>query len=465
MPKISQLPIATVVNGVDLTVIVQGGVTKQVTETLVQTFISGNILIAESQVINLVSDLAARLLISNNLSELTPTAATARTNLGLSAAATITLPVSVANGGTGLSATVANQLLYSSSTSVIGGLATANNGVLITSAGGVPSISSTLPAAVQGNITTLGTQAQALNMGGFAINNVTNPVNAQDAATKNYVDSVATGGGAPVYAATTANLTATQAGAGVGATLTNSGTQLAFAIDGVSPPLLSRILVKNQSASANNGVYILTVVGTGATNWVLTRATDYDTPSDINNTGIIPVENGTANANLGFINTTLMVAVDTTAITFVQFGSTGKTPCAVSVTTPGVSNITGDGTLYTANYATIIENLGSNFTSGTTFTAPTTGRYLATFIMELGNLSSSYVDCQTYLENTTQSTFYTLFRMTPANINSSGTIRVSGATILNLNAGDVVQQFITVTGSTKTINWGSASRLTITQFL
>src|ERR1700678_1338774 len=53
--------------------------------------------------------------------------------------------------------TTTNQILYSSSTNTISGLATANNGVLITSSGGVPSISSTLPTAVQTNITELGT--------------------------------------------------------------------------------------------------------------------------------------------------------------------------------------------------------------------------------------------------------------------------------------------------------------------
>lgn len=57
------------------------------------------------------------------------------------------------------STTTVNQLLYSSSGNVIAGLATGNNGVLITSAGGVPSISSTLPSAVQGNITSVGTIA------------------------------------------------------------------------------------------------------------------------------------------------------------------------------------------------------------------------------------------------------------------------------------------------------------------
>ena len=53
--------------------------------------------------------------------------------------------------------TTINQILYSSSANVIAGLATGNNGALITSAGGVPSISSTLPSAVQANITTTGT--------------------------------------------------------------------------------------------------------------------------------------------------------------------------------------------------------------------------------------------------------------------------------------------------------------------
>src|SRR3990167_863414 len=53
--------------------------------------------------------------------------------------------------------TTVNQVLYSSSTNVIAGLLTANDGVLITSGAGVPSISSTLPSTVQGNITTVGT--------------------------------------------------------------------------------------------------------------------------------------------------------------------------------------------------------------------------------------------------------------------------------------------------------------------
>ena len=53
--------------------------------------------------------------------------------------------------------TTNNQLLYSSATNTIAGLASANDGILITSGAGVPSIASTLPSPVQGHITTLGT--------------------------------------------------------------------------------------------------------------------------------------------------------------------------------------------------------------------------------------------------------------------------------------------------------------------
>jgi len=58
--------------------------------------------------------------------------------------------------------TTANQLLYSSATNTIAGLATGNDGALITSAAGVPSISSTLPSVVQGNITSTGTIASGV---------------------------------------------------------------------------------------------------------------------------------------------------------------------------------------------------------------------------------------------------------------------------------------------------------------
>lgn len=89
----------------------------------------------------------------------------------------------VTSGGTGLASTTANQLLYSSATSTIAGLATANNGILVTSSGGVPSISNTVGAGLtmpsitfnttSGIIgTTTNNNAAAGSVGEFMTNNL-----------------------------------------------------------------------------------------------------------------------------------------------------------------------------------------------------------------------------------------------------------------------------------------------------
>lgn len=68
---------------------------------------------------------------------------------------------------------------------------------------------------------------------------------------------------------------------GVGATLTNNGVQTALIIDGYTCVVGDRILIANQTTDFQNGIYTVTNIGSLTTNWVLTRATDYDTPSEI----------------------------------------------------------------------------------------------------------------------------------------------------------------------------------------
>jgi hypothetical protein len=95
-----------------------------------------------------------------------------------------TSPLHVVQGGTGLASTTINQILYSSAANTIAGITTANNGVLITSAGGVPSINSSLPTAVQQNITNLGTISVGVwngtiitgTFGGTGVNNGANTI-------------------------------------------------------------------------------------------------------------------------------------------------------------------------------------------------------------------------------------------------------------------------------------------------
>jgi len=106
---------------------------------------------------------------------------------------------------------------------------------------------------------------------------------------------------------------------GVGATLTAGVTNTALVVDGYTPALLDRILVKNQASAFQNGVYYVSQLAALGLAWILTRALDYDQPSDINNTGAIPVVNGTANASTQWVLTSAVTTIGTDSLTYTQF--------------------------------------------------------------------------------------------------------------------------------------------------
>jgi hypothetical protein len=199
-----------------------------------------------------------------------------------------------------------------------------------------------------------GTMSGAIAMGTSKITGLGTPTDAADAATKQYVDDVAQGLNihAASWAATTANLNATYSNgtSGVGATLTNAGTQAAFQTDGVTPSLNDRILVKNQTTTSQNGIYTLTTLGSGSTNWVLTRATDFDNAVEIAGGDFTFVDNGTTLANTGWVQVDEVTTVGTDPIVWQQFSGAGT---------------------YTASNGVLLT--GTNFTF-----APETGKGLQT---------------------------------------------------------------------------------------
>lgn len=170
------------------------------------------------------------------------------------------------------------------------------------------------------------TMTGSLTMGtGTHITLTDDPVNPTDAANKGYVDSVAAGLSwkQAVKAASTGNLTL-------------SGAQT---VDGISLVASDRVLVKNQTTAADNGIYI---VSAGA--W--TRATDADSPSELDSATVF-VQQGTVNADSGWTQTATIVTVGTTSQVWSQFSGSA-------------TYIWGDGLVATGN--TISVNMGAGIT-------------------------------------------------------------------------------------------------------
>jgi len=193
-------------------------------------------------------------------------------------------------------------------------------------------------AALSNSSVTIGSTGVALgatasSLAGLSSVTLTgNPTLALQATTKQYVDALIASGihfHTPVMVESPTNLNATynNGTAGVGATLTNAGTQVELIIDGVFTSPGDRVLVYNQTNQIENGIYVVTVVGTVSTNWVLTRASDADTyvindANGLSEGSTVFVQLGaTGSGNTYTCNTSGVITFGTTPITFVQIST------------------------------------------------------------------------------------------------------------------------------------------------
>ena len=142
---------------------------------------------------------------------------------------------------------------------------------------------------------------------------------------KEYVDAIkqALDVKESVTVATTANLSATYNNSG--GTLTNSGSNAALQLDGITVTAGNRVLVKNQSTAAENGIYVVTTAGDGSTAWVLTRAEDANLSAEMTGGVFTFVEQGTIGAENGYVFThNGAPTLGTTALTVSQFSGAGQ---------------------------------------------------------------------------------------------------------------------------------------------
>lgn len=192
------------------------------------------------------------------------------------------------------------------------------------------------------------------------------PILGTDVANKQYVDSVASGlsPADAVRTATGSNLSATYSNgtSGVGATLTGIGSLPS--IGGISLIINDRVLVKDQTSKLENGIYVVTQT---TSNWILTRATDFDSTGEIVKGSYSYIQEGTLLGTSWVQITAGTITVGVTSIIFSQFGSsttysagTGLALTGTSFSNTGVlSNVAGTGVSLSAGTGNVtITNTG-----------------------------------------------------------------------------------------------------------
>ncbi|ADD94511.1 prophage MuMc02 head decoration protein putative [uncultured phage MedDCM-OCT-S08-C1441] len=194
-------------------------------------------------------------------------------------------------------------------------------GITALVASDIPSIAHTkisdFDAGVQTNrIDQLANPTGSLDLNSQKITNLADPTSAQDAVTKSYADALTSGLDVKesCKVATTANITL-------------SGTQT---IDGVAVSADERVLVKNQSTASQNGIY-----DCKSGSWA--RSSDFDSDAEVTSGAFTFVEQGSVNADAGFVLTTDgSITVGTTALSFTQFSGAGAITAGDGLTKSGV---------------------------------------------------------------------------------------------------------------------------------
>ena len=403
-----------------------------------------------------------------------------------------------ATTATNLAAGAAGSIPYQTAANTTAFVATAS-GVFV--GGTTPSFSTTptltgtnftgIPnAALSNNSVTVGTTAIALGATSTTLAGLTSvtltqdPVSNLQAATKQYVDTAASAGihfHQPVVVEAPANLNATYANgtAGVGATLTNAGTQAALVIDGITLSVANRVLISQQTTQTENGIYVVTSVGSVSTNWVLTRSSDADTyvsasPAGLSEGSTVFVQQGATNSGTtNTCNTVGTITFGVTNITFAEISSaqiysagTGLTLTGTqfSLTNPVATTLGGTGlatfgasnrAIFSSGTTTLTAGTLPHQAGGTGFTAYTDGQLLIGKTSD-GSLAQGTLTAGTAISISNGSGSITVTNTSPdqvVSLTGGGTTTITGAyPNFNITSADQYVGTVTSVGGTGTVN-------------
>lgn len=283
----------------------------------------------------------------------------------------------------------------------------------------------------------------------------------KDVANKAYVDAARSGLDvkASVKLATNATLPTFNHADGVLTATTNG----ALTVDGVTlngSDVGIRVLVKNETSTnaPYNGIYTVTASGGASDPWVLTRATDADTNTEVTPGLFTFVEQGTAWADSGWVLTTDgAITLGTTNLTFVQFSAAGQSIAGNGLTKTG-NTIDVVGTADRISVSADAVDIASTYvgqSSITTLGTITTGTWNGTDVAVTagGTGASTASDARTNLAETSD-TLRTTGAPVLARVSSQGcnaSVAGTSTTAVRHNFGTknvVVQIYENATGET-----------------
>ena len=241
-----------------------------------------------------------------------------------------------------LAGSIANAKLANSSVTIgsdaisLGGSRTDINGLTSLDVDNITIDGNTVSSTnSNGNIVLDPNGTGTVDVSGAKITTVGTPSQSTDAATKGYVDGVVNGLDVKksVDFASTANVAGTYNN---GAGTITAGSNGALSMDGGSPAIGQRVLLKDQTDSVQNGIYSVTTAGNAGAAYVLTRATDADAAAEISGGAFFFVEQGSANADNGYVTThNGTPTIGTDDITFEQFSGAGQISAGSALTKTG----------------------------------------------------------------------------------------------------------------------------------